>query len=654
VPLALDRVINTCLAKDPDDRWQSARDLLRELKWITGDAASPPSGATAPAPVKQRRANAPWRAVAAALFLTTLAAIGTAAYSYLSKPIPTLVRFTVTPPEKVEFDLSGRLAGTGANGGTVSPDGRKMAFTAKDSTGKVAIWIHSFDSQLAQPLLGTDGADLPFWAPDSRSLGFFAQGKLKRIDVAGGTTLTLSDAPAARGGAWNRDGAILFAPSNSGPLFRVSAAGGQSVAVTKTGQGQTGHRYPYFLPDQRHFLFRVSLSGGDAVNTFIGSLDSAESTPLLNAETNVVYASPGYVLFVRQGTLLAQKFDVATLRLAGEPFTVSDNVATSVSTGVGAFSASDSGILTFRIGSSVADDLQLTWFDRSGKTLGTIGTASYRGIDLSRDGKRLAVHRHEIRGGDIWTVDPKLGTTTRITFDASQHNASPIWSPHGERIAFGSTRQGSFGLYQKPSNGATQDELLLASKEVIVPTAWSPDDRFLVYTVSDSKNGTDIWLLPLSGDRKPIPFVQTPFTDGWGQVSPDGRWLAHASDESGVMQIYVRPFPSGTGKWQISTTHGHFPRWRGDGKEIFYMTGGQLMAVSVATSGATFEAGAPKPLFDTRYTSLNHPVIGGGGYHPYAPSADGQRFLIPILAPHDAAPTAPITVVLNWTVGIRR
>jgi dipeptidyl aminopeptidase/acylaminoacyl peptidase len=363
----------------------------------------------------------------------------------------------------------------------------------------------------------------------------------------------------------------------------------------------------------------------------------------------------GYLLFTREATLLAQAFDSQRLQLAGSVFPVAEDVSRSWAD-FAAFSVSDNGILAYRGGGAVSTDVQLTWYDRSGKPLETIGgQAAYQGVDLSPDGRRIAAHRHDGSGGDIWLLDGERGTNSRFTFEASQDNSSPVWSPDGSQIAFSSIRGESWVLHRKPSNGAGNEEVLFQSSNPKVPMAWSPDGKNLLYWQLDSKTGADIWVLPLSGDRKPYAFAQSKFSESHPQFSPDGKWVAYSSDQSGKWEIYVQPFPPIGPKWQISTNGGFFPRWRGDGLELYYTEqtqGGKIMAVGVSSEGVTFKAGSPKPLFESPYVNFPH----AGWYHTFAVSADGQRFLIPRTVSKDQNKLAsqPINVVVNWTAILKK
>ncbi len=649
-PPSIRTLLKRCLRKDRRQRLQDASSVRIEIE----DALSGGGAAAEPAAVAvaQRRRPIGWMAAAALLLLTTIGLGTGVAYLYRAQEPVEPVRFFVSAPDKTVFDSG--TAGLGFPTGLISPDGRRIVFTARDTAGKVSLWVRPLDTLAAQSLPGTDDAALPFWSPDSRSLGFFADGKLKRIDAASGPVQTLCDAPTGRGGTWNRDGVILFAPSTTSPIYRVASAGGEPVAVTRLLAGQTGHRLPSFLPDGRHFLYFTTTL--PSLTVFVGALDSEESKSLLTADSGARYSATEELLFVRQGTLLRQAFDPNKLELSGDPTPVAEQVAVGV-TLMGAFSVSDSGILVYRNGPGGSLNMQLAWFDRAGKPTETLGTPGrYQGVDVSPDGKRIAVHRHDGTGGDVWLFESaRRGSMLRFTFDASQDNSMPIWSPDGSGIALGSLRNGKWGIYQKTANGTGRDELLYESDLPKTPMSWFPDGKFLVYWTTDPKTQSDVWVLPVTGEKKPVPFLQTPFNEQWPQISPDGKWIAYTSNETGRPEIYVRPFPSGEGKWQISTNGGNFPRWRRDGKELFYMsiaTLGKMISVKVNPAGTTFEYGDPVELFDSGYVNVGHT----SNYHPYAVSADGQRFLIPrpeVTGGPDAAAT-PITVVLNWTAGLKK
>ena len=650
LPPAIDRIVRGCLAKDPAERWQSAGDLAVWLKWVM---EAPAVTRTEPRP---GRTSKLWLATASVFIITTIALAAALVYSYRTPSQAAVVQFFVSAPDKTVFESGFDVGNNGFTGGSISPDGRTLAFTAKDESGKVTLWVRALDTLTAKSLPGTEGAAMPFWSPDSRSIGFFGQAKLKRIDVEGGPPQTLSDAPRARGGSWNREGVIIFAPSrDAAPLSRVSSAGGETVPVTKLMPGQTRQGSPSFLPDGRHFLYFAQGSSAEISGVFLGSLDSADGQRLVAADSPAVYAPPGYVLFIREGTLLAQPFDARKLQLNGEPVGVAEQVG--FDGGRGAFSVSDAGILEYRTGGSISG-LQLTWVDRSGKSIGFVGVPGrYQAPDISPDGTQIAVHRHDGIGGDVWLLEVSGGKTSRLTFDALQENSHPIWSPDGSRIVFGSRRNAKWGIYLKPSNGAGNEELLFESELTKMPMSWSGDGKFVLFYVADPKTGNDVWALPLAGDRKPFPVLQTPFGESHPQISPDGKWFAYYSNETGRAEVYVQSFPPGAGKWQISSSGGQFARWRRDGRELFYMDAqsfGKIVAVGINATGSKFEYAVPRPLFDSGYINLN--FGHAANWNTFAVSADGQRFLIPRPESSFAAELAntPITVVLNWTSALKK
>jgi Tol biopolymer transport system component len=556
------------------------------------------------------------------------------------------IRSFIPSPDKTSFKSAGLNAGPVA----VSPDGRSLAFVAATEDGKALLWVRSLSSLSAQPLVGTDGASFPFWSPDSRSLAFFAEGKLKRIDAAGGPVFALCDAPEGRGGTWNRDAVIVFAPNNLGPLHRVSASGGTSSSITRLDEarGELAHRWPYFLPDSRHFLYlganlAFNASVKDAI--YVGSLDGGESKLALHAGSNAAFAH-GYLLFVREPSLMAQPFDVTRLETTGDAFPIAEQVQYDVNSTRGVFSVSDNGILAYQTG-AVESGSQLTWYDRGGNSLGSVGPlARYAGACLSPDGKRLVMDLPDAQSSniDIWLMDVARGLRTRFTFDGGI-DISPIWSPDGNRVVFASNRKGHLDLYQKASSGVGTEEMLLESELEKLPQDWSKDGRFLLYyNHSGPLSKADLWVLPLTGDRKPYPFSQTEFDESECKFSPDGRWVAYRSDESGKNEIYVAPFAGPGGKRQVSSAGGSQPRWRRDGNEIFFLApDNKLMAAEVSGRTETLEILGVRPLFQTRAT--------GPGYQ-YDVSADGQRFLINTEV--DQKVSTPLTLVQNWTEGVRR
>ena len=694
VPMELEWIVGKCLAKELGERCQNAAELIVDLRGVrkklesgrstilpvsrnagaaqvgTGNlAGSPPANSVDPDatkaedPVAQGSSRAAsglrpavlsshrlWPALAATLLLSTLAF----AFLYLTKspPPPQSLTFTIEPPEGVTFR-------TARNAPPVlSPDGTLLAFVGVSEEGS-ALWIRPLDSLTPERLAGTEGAEYPFWSPDSRFLAFFAGGKLKKIDVSGGPPQTLCDAPRGRGGTWAEDdegrGVIVFAPTQRSPLHRVSSAGGESLPVTRlSDEGDTrNHRQPRFLPDGRRFLY-LSLTG-DVVDqsehpVFIGDLgavqsgNATEQKPLLRASCRPWYAPPtdshpqGYLLYVREETLLAHPFDATREELTGEPFPIAENIYSGGNRHGCDFSVSGNGVLTYRQGDARSIS-HLTWFDRQGKKLGTVGdTGVTSRLSLSPDGERLAFSATDLKTGnqDIWVQEPRRGVARRLTFHEAR-DSNPIWSPDGTRIAFFSERDGAPTIYQKPANGVGEAERLFEGTGVFWPTHWSRDGRYLVYT--DVGSPINVFALPLQGDREPIPITQSEFIEAQGSLSPDGAWIAYHSSESGRFEIYVRPFPEGEGRWQVSTGGGRVPVWSDAGDEIFYLSANQdkVLAVPVKT-GSSFEAGAPKLLFE-----LEQPLPQ---LSQFDVTADGQRFIMPTPSGEEA--NAPIIVVTHW------
>jgi Tol biopolymer transport system component len=538
----------------------------------------------------------------------------------------------------------------------ISPNGKYIAFTARNASGRRTLWVRALDTLIAQSLPGTDEAFGPFWSPDSQSIGFFTttDGKLKRIDVSGGLPANLCDASAGRGAAWSKDGVILFAPGSTGPLYRVPSTGGHPVIATKLSTGQTSHRGPSFLPDGQHFLYYAVGTSPEMQGVYLGSLNSSDTKRVLAGETNAIYDS-GFLLYVQNGALMGTPFDTGKLELSGDAVAVAEPVA--VDFNMIAASVSQNDTLVYRNGLAANESRQLAAFDRTGKMIQTVGPVGrYIGLDWSPDGKRLAVHRHDGDGGDIWLFELLRGTMSRFTYDVTQDNSMPIWSPDGAHIVFSSLRNGKWGLYQKITSGSGNDELLYESVGTEkAPMSWSPDGKFIVFEVTDPKTAWDLWVLPVTGDRKPYPIMQTAFNETWAEVSPNGKWIVYDSDETGGYEIYVRPFPSGDGKWQVSANGGWFPRWHKDGKELFYAdaaANGKLLSVRVNTAGSEPEFSPPTPLFESGYVNINHVIV----HHKYAVSPDGQRFIIPRAesASGGESQQPPITVVLNWTASFTK
>jgi Tol biopolymer transport system component len=630
-PADLVRLIRTCLAKDPEDRWQSAHDVMAELRWIAERGSG--AGVDAPAPPRGRRRD---RMVAAAAALLALAlALGVAVALRPRAGVPEMTRFVVPAPVDGEF----------APGLAVSPDGRQLAFIA-ERHGRREIWVRPLAVLEARPLAGTEGARFPFWSPDGRSLGFFANGKLMRVDLAGGTVQPLASANDGRGGAWGRTGVILFAPTPTAAIHRVPASGGADEVVTRLDRtrGESDHRWPVFLPDGRHFVYLARGRGPEDHALVAGSLDGPGARVLVPGyQTSVAYAAAsGCLLYVRARTLVAQPFDPDQLRLTGEPVPLApgvDPIGEGTQGTSYAFFAAGGSTLAYRAG--VRLTIQPTWFDRGGRELGRVGPpGDFDEPTLSPDGKNVAFDRNDEQlTSAVWRLDLERGALSRLSFGAGSA-LSPVWSPDGSRVAYACAQLRSLCL--RPASGAGHEEVLLASDAAKAVEDWSPDGRFLLYEEVSRKTTTDLWLLPLAGDRKPSLYLQTPFDETHAKFSPDGRFVAYTSNESGRDEVYVQTFPAAGGKWQISTDGGDQAQWRADGKELFFLgLDRKLRAVAVKTEHG-FEPGIQQVLFEAR---TNVPA-GLATRAFYAVSGDGRRFLVDTVVSDGGR--IPITVVLNW------
>jgi len=637
---AIERLVNHCLEKNPEERFHSASDLAFALEALTGSSVASGETMAMPAVMPRRltrRELIAWIVAAVAVLALALFLISNAR----REPVDAhAVRFPIQTPN-----------GTMFGGFAISPDGRRLAFVGLDASGKRRLWVRPMDSLNAQPLPETEGASIQFWSPDSRFIAFFAEGKLKKIDAAGGPPQTLASAPNNVGGTWNRDDVIVFSPAITDGLYRVSAAGGEVTAVTTLDKTrENSHRWPQFLPDGRHFLYFSRQTEKSGV--YVGSIDSKETKRILDTDYNAMYAS-GYLLFVREAALMAQPFDAGNLALTGNAVPVAEQVGLNAASRVSHFTVSESGVLVYENGGEITNS-QLAWYDRTGKQTSTTGApANDSAISLAPDEKRVAVERLEKGSGDIWLIDVARNTPTRFTFDPAW-DLAPVWSPDGNKIVFGSVRNGPPNLYTKPVSGSSNEEVLLKTGHAEIPTDWSADGKFVLYREINAKSKFDLWVLPVDGDKTPKPFLQDDFDKGGAKFSPDGKWIAYVSDESGQFQVYVRPFPGPGGQYQVSTSGGGNPRWRSDGKELFYLSpDGKLMAVEVK-AGSTFETVAAKPLFDAHVRGWIGSGVGTGinARDNYAVSRDGQRFLLNSLTAPSAS--SPIIVVMNWTADLKK
>jgi eukaryotic-like serine/threonine-protein kinase len=567
--------------------------------------------------------------------------------------VPATLYFRRVAPEPVVTRLDVVTPAT-SDAGTfaLSPDGTQLAFLANGDPGS-QLWLRRLDQVQAQPLAGTEGATYPFWAPDSRALGFFADSKLKRINLTGGAVQPLADAPLGRGGTWSPEDVIVFAPSTYDPLMRVAASGGMVTSVTRLAAGQGSHRFPQFLPDGRRFLFLTALGRPETHAIYVGSLDGGEPKLVTPAETAAAYIEPGYLLMVLQGVLTAYPFDAARAMLMGDPIVVAQGVGTDDGSFSSAFSVSKSGVLAHR--ANAGSKRQLVWTDRTGKLAGRIGSVDDNAPanpELAPNGQRVAVTRVAQGNNDVWLIDLARGVPNRFTFDLAV-DSGPIWSPDGNQVVFRSSRKGAYDLFMKPASGTADEQPLLVTSLGKAPLDWSRDGRFLLYSTSDPKTSTDLWALPLAGERKPFAVVQSSFDEIEGQFSPDGRLLAYASNESGRYEIYIRTFPETSGKWQVSTGGGAQPRWRKDGRELFYVSpDAHLMGAPMRFASNALEVGTPVALFPARLATGGNVVPTGFiARAQYAVASDG-RFLMNITA--DEAGTSPITIVQNWTAALKK
>jgi serine/threonine protein kinase len=626
-PPALERIVQTCLAKNPDDRWQSARDVALQLRDVSAMDGGPP-------PARPRYVRT---AVSAALLV--LAATGLTLL--LSKRTPVDIEpvvFSVAPPGRSAFPSH-----PGETGFSVSPDGRNLAFVAPNDSGQDVLWVRPMPSLSARPLPGTEGAAGPFWSPDSRWIGFFAGGRLEKIEAAGGVSLRICEAPGLYlTGTWSRRGEILFAQLVDAAVHRVSAAGGAPIPAVKAdaSQHEGSVCLPRFLPDSRHFLYFGRSSGSSQTYVRLGDMETGTGTVLVADCSRAEYADPGFLLFVRGGVLLAQPFDAAKLRVKGEPRQVIPDVMHHAFTGTGAFSASDNGLLAYRPSREPA---QLQWLDRLGHPLGTEGSPGlFANVRLSPDGRRFAVVVQDPRMGvgSLWVANVASGILTRLT-SGVRDDFFPVWSPDGATLAF-STGSPSGGphLYEASLNGGEPRELTPVGTVQWVQD-WSGDGRFLCYSASSLETGQDIWILDRSDHLKTTPFLATAFDEIEPQFSPDGRWIAYSSNESGTYEVYVVSFPNPGRKVRVSSTGGSRPRWRRDGKELFYVSGDNRMMSAPIRLGESADVKAPQTLFS----------LDIAGWRDYDVVADGTKFLFVLNAGEQRSRF--ISVTTNWPAALR-
>jgi Tol biopolymer transport system component/predicted Ser/Thr protein kinase len=647
VPAQTHRLLKRCLEKDPQKRLRHVGDVMSLLD----GTPSTVSGAEAPRGLKPAPPRWLWPAVAAGVVV--IAGVALALWApWRSQPNLVPVRFEVAESDKMKFFTGGAMA--------VSPDGHWMVFPANGEDGIRRYWLRSLETVEARPLQGTEGAFVPgAWSWDSRYVAFTAgSNQLKKVDIQGGPPQTVADLPGAiNGAAWTRDGVIIAGVATNGqPLFRVSASGGVATPATILAPGERGHKFPQMLPDGHHFLYLRLSADPNKMGVYVGSVDSKPEEQsqqrLLATNREAYYAAStngglGHLIFLRDTTLMAQPFDPAKLQLSGDPASIADGVDSFTAVNYGLFSVSDSGVLVYRAGAGAKT--VPTWFDQNGNAAGTLGEpGDYVSPAISPDGSRVAIASGGAGSRDIWMLDVARNSSTRFTFDPANDD-SPVWSPDGKNVVFSSNRKGDSQLYIKPADGSSEEQLL--TDQPGVPSSWSRDGRFLLFTSATPKAGNDLWVLPnpgsSSGDAKPRSLLATQFSEGSGQISPDGRWIAYQTNESSTSDVYVRPFSSegnGSGaKWLVSKGVSLYPHWRGDSKQLFYSNINlELMAVDIDTSKG-FQAGTPRRLF-----TAPPPMINIG----WSMTTDAKRFLF-ITTPNGGRP-APFTVVLNWAAGLKK
>ncbi len=627
-PPAFEHIVSACLAKNPDDRFQAAQDIVLQLKWIT-------QSGTALKPTEKKENNREKWAwlIAGALALMLIAVLlwwrgskGAEQTTYFSAPLPFAARDLAISP----------------NGHTVAIAGRR------ESEANNILFVYEPGSPGATSLAGTEGANFPFWSADGRALGFFADGKLKKLNLDGARVQTLCEAPTGRGGTWNQDGTIVFTPSGhlGIGLYRISASGGTPSQLTLPDQNlhEDSHRWPEFLPDGIHYLYSaINLSGRkDLHSIYMGSLNSNEKRFVTKASGNVAYVAPGYLLFYRDQTLFGQPFDVKSFQLTGEPVPVLTDVQFLPRISKAAFAASSTGLLVAQ-GNADSGVAQLLWFDRKGQEIGiALHPGIYGNVSLAPNGRTVASDTTDpdSQNTDIWIYDLETQSAKRLTFDPSI-DSLPVWSPDGTRMLFGSNHGVTFDLFLKDTNGAQEEKLIPQEGPDRLPTDWSRDGKYLLY-----QRGADLWFLTYP-ELRPTQFLKAISTLKNGRFSPDGKWVAYSSNESGRWEIYVTSFPDGHGKWQVSNAGGDQPRWRSDGKELFYLAADSKIMATPVTIGASFDAGTPVALFQANPREM----VATTEEFFYDVSKDGQRFLI-----NTQLKTAmtPMSVVLNWASKLKK
>lgn len=633
-PPPLDHVVKKCLAKNPDERWQSAGDLASELKWIS-DSGTQTLGALLPRARSKSRETLAWLLVGG----LAVALIVTLIWWRNSKPAEQTMHFHAPFPFPAR-DIA------------IAPNGHTLAVVGYSETArKNVIWIYELGSSDGNHLVDTEGATYPFWSADGRSLAFFAEGKLKKLEVPGGPVQVLCDAPAGRGGTWNKDGVIIFTPDAitgpiGGSMYRVSGSGGTPTPISRPdpSRGEQSHRWPMFLPDGRHYLYMTANFAGrkevDAI--YVGSLDSNEKHFVVKASGNAAYAAPGYLLFPQEKTLFAQRFDLKRFALLGESKAILTDIQYQPQVKRAVFAVSDNDLLLAQTGGGFALSQPL-WFDRKGNEAGAVGKPEvYGNVFLAPNGRSVAVDKTDMASlnTDVWTYELQRERAKRLTFDPG-FDVVPIWSPDGSRLVFSSNRVLDVDLYMKNSDGAQEEKVIVHDDFHKIPNDWFRNGEYILYT-----RGPDLWFLTLPGLRSNL-FLKAVSIVRNGQFSPDGKWVAYASNETGKWEIYVTSFPDARGKWQVSAGGGEQPRWRGDGKELFYVSSDSKMMAVPVTTGVNFDAGLPVVLFQ----ATPRQPVSTNDQLAYDVSRDGQRFLI--LTQLRQAESEPMSIILNWPAKLK-
>ena len=642
-PARLDETVKRCLAKNPEQRYGCMHDVRIQLEGLAETAAQGLSVEPSAVRSSAMGSRVAWMVAGVAVLVALTAAT---AYLFHAPNAAVVVRSSILPAPGSSF-VTMLPSGPPA----FSPDGTSVAFTARDEKGKVLLYVRRLSSLVPQAMPGTDDAMYPFWSPDSHEVGFFAEGKMKKISATGGPPQTICDATNARGGAWSAGGTIVFTPSTQNPLASVPAAGGlpQPASTLNLRQGENSHRWPSFLPDGKHFLFWSRTSRGPHENmVYVGELGSLQAKMLMKSDSMAVYAS-GHLLFLREQSLMAQPFNLSRLEVSGDPVPIADHVSMNGATARPLFSVSQTGALVYQSGDAEGDwDLQ--WTDRDGKQTGFAAPPDrYVTPRLSPDGTHLAVmiFNGVFGTGDIWVFDLARGTKTRLTFGPA-NQSKPIWTPDGKTVVYQSAQSGVPHIYEKPFDGSGSEKPVLVTPDGMeLPDSFSPDGRYLVYErkLINSDATYHLWALPMLGEGKPFVIVQTTFEERDGEVSPDGKWMAYRNNETGRWEIYITAFPGGGAKWQVSTNGGTNPRWRKDGRELFFLDPSEnLVAVDVNTASNAVTLGVPHTMFQALGIQPE--------YGPFDVAGDGKRFLLNSGDLKEGS--APFTLVQNWPAELKK